>query len=146
MLKGITIFTLGMLLVALPSFAGENSGNQLSKILEYKTSLNLSDSQVKKIEIVQKTTQQKMNEAKTQADIRLTEIERFTSDWNNMNSVAVFSLIKEYFKFLTDYKTAELEAVVKARAILDTNQLSKFQQLASIESMMIRMERDLALR
>lgn len=149
MLRGITIFTVGFLLAALPSFAGEtqnNQGTQISRILEYKTTLSLTDSQVKQLEIIQKTTAEKMTQAKDQADIRLGEIEKFTSDWGNMNSIAVLSLIKEYFKFLTDYKTAEIEAVIRARVILDADQLSRFQQLVSIEAMMITMEKSLALK
>jgi hypothetical protein len=149
MLRTITIFTIGFLLAALPSFAGENQnhqGTQISRILENKTILSLSDSQVKKLEIVQKTTEEKMAQAKGQADIRQEEIEKFTSNWNNMNSIAVLSLVKEYFKYLSDYKTAEVEAIIKARAILDTNQLAKFQQLVSIEVMMINMEQSLALK
>ena len=149
MLRAVTIFMLGFLLAALPSFAGENQnsdGTQISKILEYRTTLNLSDSQAKKLEIVQKTTDAKMIEAKGQADIRMAEIEKFTSNWSNMNSIAVLSLVKEYFKFLTDYKTAEVEAVIKARSILDNDQLAKFQQLVSINTMMIKMEESLALK
>ena len=149
MYKMIMIVTVGFLLAALPSVAGDiqnNDGTQISKILEHKAALSLTDSQVKKLEIIQRTTTDKMTQAKLQADIRMNEIEKFTSDWSNMNSVAVFSLVKEYFKYMTDYKTAEVEAVVQARAILDLNQLNKYQQLASIESMVIKMEESLALK
>jgi hypothetical protein len=142
----MTIISLGLLAFATPGIAGEPAGTQISKILDYKTSLSLSDSQVKKLEIVQRTAQEKMNEARVQSEIRLGEVEKFTSNWTNMNSVAVMSLIKEYYKFLTDYKTAELEAVIRARSILDMNQLSKLQQLVSIESLMITMEQSLAFR
>jgi hypothetical protein len=149
MYKTITILMLGFMLAALPCAAGgiqNNDGTQISTILDHKTTLSLTDSQVKKLEIVQRTTTEKMTQAKLQADIRMGEIEKFTSDWSNMNSIAVLSLVKEYFKYMTDYKTAEVEAVVQARAILDINQLTKFQQLVSIESMMVRMEQSLALR
>lgn len=141
-----TILFLGMMMAALPSNAGQTPGTQISKILEYKTTLNLTGSQVKKLEIVQKTAQQKMDEAKFQAGIRLSEIEKFTSNWTEMNSVAVLGLIKEYFKFQTDYKTAEMEAIIQARAILDMDQLARFQQLVSIESLMLEMEQNLASR
>jgi hypothetical protein len=141
-----TVLFLGMMMAALPSNAGQIQGTQISKIIEYKTSLNLSASQVKKLEIVQKVAQQKMEEAKLQAGIRLTEIEKFTSNWTEMNSVAVLGLIKEYFKYQTDLKTAEMEAIIQARAILDLDQLARFQQLVSIESLMLRMDKDLAIR
>jgi hypothetical protein len=137
---------LGYMMVAIPSYAGQTPGTQISKILDYKASLNLTTSQVKKLEIVQKTAQQKMDEAKFQSGIRLNEIEKFTSNWTNMNSVAVLSLIKEYFKYETDYRTAEMEAIIQARAILDMNQLTQFQQLVSIESLMLNMEHGVASR
>jgi hypothetical protein len=149
MYKVVTILILGFMLAAMPCAAGgiqNNDGSQISKILEHKTTLSLTDSQVKKLEIIQRTTIEKMTQAKLQADIRMGEIEKFTSDWSNMNSIAVLSLVKEYFKYMTDYKTAEVEAVVQARTILDINQLTKFQQLVSIESMMVRMEQSLASR
>jgi hypothetical protein len=139
-----TLFFLGFLMATLPSSAGQVQGNQITKILEYKASLNLTGSQVKKLELVQKTAQQRMDDAKFQADIRLTEIEKFTSNWTEMNSVAVLGLIKEYFKYQTDFKTAEMEAVIQARAILDMNQLTRFQQLVSIDSLMLEMEPGLA--
>jgi hypothetical protein len=140
------LFFLGLLMVAIPSNAGQIPGNQITKILEYKGSLNLTASQVKKLELVQKTTQQRMDDAKFQADIRLNEIEKFTSNWTNMNSVAVLGLIKEYFKYQTDYKTAEMEAVIQARAILDMDQLNRFQQLVSIDTLMLELEPGIASR
>jgi hypothetical protein len=141
-----TVIFLGVMLAAIPCNAGQAQGTQISKIIEYKITLNLSDSQVKKLEIVQKTAQQKMEQAKFQAGIRMNEIEKFTSNWTEMNSVAVLGLIKEYFKFQTDYKTAEMEAIIRARAILDMDQLARFQQLVSIESLILKMEQDLASR
>jgi hypothetical protein len=141
-----TVFFLGMMMTAISSNAGQAAGTQISRIIEYKTTLSLTDSQVKKLEIVQKTAQQKMDEAKFQAGIRLSEIEKFTSNWTNMNSVAVLGLIKEYFKYQTDYKTAEMEAIIRARAILDMDQLARFQQLVSIEGLMLKMEQDLAAK
>jgi hypothetical protein len=141
-----TLLFLGLLMIALPSNAGQDSGCQISKIIEYKASLKLTDSQIKKLEQVQENVLARMAEAKRQSDIRLGEIEKFSSNWTAMNSVAVMDLIKEYYKFLTDYKTAELEAVIRARAILNIDQLAKFQQLASIEMIMIKMQDKLASR
>jgi hypothetical protein len=140
------VIFLGYMLAAIPSNAGQTPGTQISKILDYKSSLNLTQSQVKKLELIQKTAQQRMDEAKFQSGIRLNEIEKFTSDWTNMNSVAVLSLIKEYFKYETDYRTAEMEAIIQARAILEMDQLAKFQQLVSIESLMLNMENGVASR
>jgi hypothetical protein len=137
---------LGLLMTAIPSCADQASGTQISKIIEYKATLGLTDSQVKKLDLVQRTAQQKMDEAKGQADIRLTEIERFTSNWSDMNSIAVMSLIKEYFGYLANYKSAELEAIIRARAILSMDQLNKFQQIVSIQTMILKMEPGLAAK
>ena len=141
-----TVLFLGFMITVLPSYAGQLPGTQIPKILECKASLNLSDAQVKKLENTQKTAQARMDEAKNQADIRLAEIEKFTSNWTDMNSVAVLALIKEYFNFQTAYRTAEMEAVIQARAILTMEQLTRFQQLVSIESLMLRMDQNLASR
>ncbi len=145
-MKGIiVILSLGLLLTALPSHAVEQSqGTAVAKIIACKASLNLSDSQVKKLEIVDRTAVEKMTQAKNQAEIRLNEIEKFTSNWTNMNSMAVNSLIKEYYDFMADYKSAEVQAIIRARAILDVEQLTKFQQLVSIQTLMLNMEQDLA--
>ena len=144
-MKGmIILLSLGLLLIALPVVAAQPDGNQISKILNYKTSLSLTDSQVKKLEIVNRTAQDKMTQAKTQAEIRQNEIEKFSSNWTDMNSLAVMNLIKEYYSYMTDYKTAEVEAIIRARAILNLEQLNKFQQLVSIEALMLHMETQLA--
>lgn len=146
MKKAIVFMTMFCLAAASVSFAGNLPVTQLTTILDNKQSLALTDSQVKKLEIVEKLTQQKMIEAKVQADIRLSEIERFTSNWTNMNTQSVGSLVKEYFGYLEDYKMAELDAIIKARAILEYDQLSKFQQLVSIQTLMLHMETELATR
>lgn len=142
----IIVLTLGMLLTALPSYAGEQNGTAVSQIIAHKSALSLTDSQLKKLELVEKNAEQKMREVKAQADIRLNEIEKFTSNWTDMNSIAVMSLIKEYFNFMQTYKSTELDAVIKARAILSYDQLIKFQQLVSIETLMLNMESSLASR
>ena len=146
MKKAIVIFSVATMILAGTCFAGDLPKTQVSQILENKMSLGLSQSQVKKLEGVERTVQQKMLEARAQADIRMAEIEKFTSDWNNMNGVAVLGLVKEYFKFMTDIKTAEVEAIIRAREVLDSNQLLKYQQLVSIQSLMVKMERELAAR
>ncbi len=136
----------GVLALSLLASAGNIPMTQVSSILEYRSSLNLTDSQVKKLQIIENAAREKMAHAKLQADIRLSEIEKFTSNWTNMNGTAVRNLIKEYYGFMTEYKTAELNAVVQARAILDYDQLSKYQQLVSIKSLMLDMEHEVALR
>jgi len=146
MRSAIAIAIASLLIFTAVSLAGDLPCTPVAKIIDYKASLTLTDSQIKKLELVEKTAQAKMVEAKAQAEIRLAEIEKFTSNWTNMNSIAVLSLIKEYYGFMTACKTAEMEAIIRARAILDSTQLNKFQQLVSIESLMLDMEQDLASR
>jgi hypothetical protein len=146
MKKALVLFSMAMMVLASTSFAGDLPKTQIAQIIDNKANLGLSDSQVKKLEVVERSAQQKMLDARAQADIRMTEIEKFSSDWNNMNGVAVLSLVKEYFKYMTDYKTAEVEAIIRAREVLDNTQLIKYQQLASIQSMMVKMENELAAR
>lgn len=146
MKKVTAILMAGLLSLAMAASAGNLPATQVSQILELRSSLELTNSQVKKLTIIENTAREKMAYARLQADIRLQEIERFTSNWTNMNGTAVRGLIKEYYDMLTQYKTAELNAIIQARAILEIEQLSKFQQLESIESLRINMEQELALR
>ncbi len=146
MKKVTAILTAGLLTLTLAASAGNLPATQVSQILEHRSSLELTKSQIHKLKIIENTAREKMIYARMQADIRLQEIEKFTSNWTNMNGTAVRGLIKEYYDQLTQYKTAELNAIVQARAILEYEQLNKFQQLESIESLMLDMERELALR
>lgn len=145
-MKKFTILALGLLLLTVAAAsAGNLPVTQVARILEYKSSLKLDDSQIKRLEIVSKNAVEKMIEAKGQANIRLIEIEKFTSNWTNMNGTAVRGLIKEYYQFMAEYKSAEVNAILQARSILSYEQLTKFQQLASIETLMIDMETRLTL-
>ncbi len=145
-MRKLTIITLGLLLLlAAAASAGNLPVTQVTQILEHKSSLELSDSQIKRLEIISKNAVEEMIEAKGQANIRLMEIEKFTSNWTNLNGTAVRGLIKEYYKFMAEYKSAEVNAILQARAILSYEQLTKFQQLASIETLMIDMETRLTM-
>ena len=124
--------------------AGNLPTTQVSKILQHKSALELTDTQIKKLEQIDKNAVEKMVEAHGQANIRLQEIEKFTSNWTNLNGTAVRQLIAEYYNFMTAYKSAEVNAILQARGILKTEQLTKYQQLASIDALMIYMEREMA--
>ena len=124
--------------------AGNLPTTQVSKILQHKSALELTDTQIKKLEQIDKNAVEKMVEAQGQANIRLQEIEKFTSNWTNLNGTAVRQLIAEYYNFMTAYKSAEVNAILQARGILKTEQLTKYQQLASIDALMIYMEREMA--
>jgi len=134
-----------VMITAISVSAGNLPTTQIVKILDHRASLGLTDSQVKKLEQISKNAVEKMIEAKGQANIRLQEIEKFTSNWTNLNGTAVRQLIQEYYNFMAAYKAAEVNAIIQARAVLKPEQLSKYQQLASIDALIISMERDLAL-
>lgn len=136
------------LIIAVVSAASVSAGNlpatQVSKILQHKSALELTDAQIKKLEQIDKNAVEKMVEARGQANIRLQEIERFTANWTNLNGTAVRQLINEYYNFMAAYKSAEVDAILQARAIMKAEQLTKYQQLASIDALMIYMEREMA--
>ncbi len=140
------IILTAILIMSVAVFAGDKSKTQVARILEHKSSLNLTDSQVKKLQIIDSVAQEKMGEAKMHADMRLREIEQFSSDWSRMNGTAVRTIIKEYYDYMADYKMAEVNAILQARAILDSSQLKQFHQLVSIEALMLDMEQQVALR
>lgn len=142
----VSILVALILILAAPVLAGNPQKTPVASIIDHRASLGLTDSQVKKLQIIEDTAVQKMTDARVQADIRLSQIESFTSDWTNMNSLAVNSLVKEYFDFLSQVKAAELHAIIQARAVLKYEQLTRFQQLVSIESLILHMESELALR
>ncbi|UCC79412.1 MAG: hypothetical protein JSW64_14245 [Candidatus Zixiibacteriota bacterium] len=145
-MKRIIIILMALAITTIStSFAGNLPVTPVAKILEHKASLALTDAQVKKLEIIDKNAVEKMIEARGQANIRLQEIEKFTSNWMNLNGTAVRHLIKEYYEFMATYKAAEVDAILQARAILQPDQLRKYQQLASIDALMISLEHDLAL-
>jgi len=140
------MFLVAMFVFSITASAGNFYKTPVSQLLSHREAIDLTDNQVKKLEIIEDTAAQKMADAKVQADMRLVEIEKFTSDWTNMNGTAVRTLLKEYYEFMAQYKGAELNAICQARAILDFKQLTKFQQLVSIESLILDMESELALR
>jgi len=116
----------------------------INKILEYKTSLELTDSQYKKLGTINNVIIEKMIQVKAQAEIRKTEIDNFTADWTVMNGTAVEYTIKEYYQFLAELKSLELEAIMKAKAVMTREQLKKYADLADIESMIIKVDTELA--
>jgi hypothetical protein len=140
-MKKIIILTSAILLLfTIVAQGGKLPSTNVSNILEHKSSLQLTDSQVKKLQIIENLAKQKMIEAKVQADIRLAEIEKFSSNWTSMNGVAMRALVNEYYDFLAKLKNAEVEAIIQARGILSAQQLRQFQQLASIEALMVKMD------
>ncbi|GEM_PF-1920658 len=125
-------------------FAGNNiPTTAISKVLDYKNGLQLTESQIKKLTIIDRTIVDKMIQIRGQAQIRKMEIDEFTSNWTSMHGTAVNHIIKEYYQFLAKLKELELEAIMKTKAVLTREQLKKFVQLASIEVMIIKLEAEL---
>ena len=145
MSKKITIIALALMLAMITAAPGilyaDNIIPQtaINKVLDHKSGLELTDSQLKKLTIINNIIVEKMIQTRAQAQIRKSEVDDFTSNWVNMHSTACDHIIKEYYKFLADLKTLELEAITKARAILTREQLKRYAELASVEAMIIKL-------
>ena len=112
----------------------------ITKILNYKTGLQLTDSQIKKLTILDTNIKEKMIQTRGQAQIRKQEIDKFTSNWENMNGTACCQLIKEYFQFMAEMKSHEITAIMQARSVLTPDQIKRYAELASLETMMLDLE------
>ncbi len=148
-MKRILFTATGLILLAIgtvfPLYAGNIPETPIGRILNYKTGLELTDSQIKKLGILDNTIKEKMIQIKAQAEIRRQEINRFTSNWASMNSAACSRLVKEYYGLLADLKVLELDAIMKARSVLTPEQLRKYEELADIESMIFDLEQKASL-
>jgi hypothetical protein len=138
-----TVAIVVMLVIAMPAilFAQSNlPTTPISKVLNYKGGLALTDSQVRKLTILDNTIKEKMIQVRAQAQIRKQEIDKFTGNWDMMNGTACCQLVKEYYQFLAELKTLEINAIMQSRAVLSVDQLRKFTELASLESMILDLE------
>lgn len=135
---------IAIFVIAMPAILSAQAANlpstPIAKVLNYKSGLSLTDSQIKKLTILDNTTKEKMIQAKAQAQIRKQEIDKFTGNWDMMNGTACCQLVKEYYQFLAELKTLEIHAIMQARSVLTEDQLRKFTELASLESMMLDLE------
>ncbi|MCD6161342.1 MAG: hypothetical protein J7K40_02890 [candidate division Zixibacteria bacterium] len=128
------------------AFGGNNlPKTQINNILSYKSGLQLTESQIKKLTIIDRTIVDKMIQVKAQAEIRKSEIDVFMSNWSNTNTININRTIKEYYKSIAKLKELELEALIKARQILTNNQLKKYSELVSVETMMLKLDSELAI-
>jgi hypothetical protein len=119
---------------------GDIPETPITKILNCKAGLQLTDSQIKKLTILDNNIKNQMIQLKCQVQIRKTEIDKFTSNWLNMNGTAVRQLIKEYYNFLAELKMLNINAIMQARGVLTREQLKKYTELVSIEAMIQKME------
>jgi hypothetical protein len=141
-INGLAIIVLAYVIGSAAVVFGQDNlpTTPIAKVLNYKSGLALTDSQIRKLTILDNTTKEKMIQAKAQAQIRKQEIDKFTSNWVMMNGVACCQLVKEYYQYLAELKTLEINAIMQARAVLTEDQLRKFRELASLESMMLNLE------
>jgi Spy/CpxP family protein refolding chaperone len=147
-LINIALATIFMFTIAMPAIllAGGNvPDTPITKVLGYKTGLELTDSQIKKLGILDNNFKEKMIQTLAQADIRKREIDKFTANWNNMNGIACCQLVKEYYQFLSELKVLELNAIMQARSVLTAEQIKKFSELANIETMLLDLQPKLSL-
>ena len=150
MLKKSAIMALGValvLMIAAPavSYAGNKiPTTAINEVLDLQFSLNLTDAQITKLAGYNAKIVDKMIQTRGQAEIRKSEIDEFTSDWSKLHGLAASQLVKEYYGFMADYKELELEAIMKARAVLTQDQMRNFIQLASIQNMMMKLETEVA--
>jgi hypothetical protein len=140
-LINIALATIFMFTIAMPAIllAGGNvPDTPITKVLGYKTGLELTDSQIKKLGILDNNFKEKMIQTLAQADIRKREIDKFTANWNNMNGIACC-------QFLSELKVLELNAIMQARSVLTAEQIKKFSELANIETMLLDLQPKLSL-
>lgn len=135
---GLSIATSG------PAMAGNLPETPITKILNYKTGLDLTDKQVKDLNLVNNNIINKMLQIKTQAQNHKSEIDRAADNWENLGEPQIKSLVKEYYKCLADLKSLEFEAMVQASKILTAEQIRKFNEMATIELIMNGFEEDIA--
>lgn len=127
-------------------FAGKGlPKTPIDNILNYKSGLQLTESQIKKLTIIDRTIVDKMIQVKARAEMQKGKIDEFTSNWSNTNTMSINKTIKEYYKFIAEFKKLELEALIKARQILTKDQLKKYSELVSVETMMLKLDSELAV-
>lgn len=133
-----------LLTIGLPvlCFAGNLPETPITRILNYKSGLVLTDSQVKNLELINNGIINKMLQFRSQAQICKSRIDKYSKNWTDLTNPQVKSAVKEYYHCQAELKTLEFEAMAQAGKILSTEQIEKFNDLASIELMMINHQVD----
>jgi hypothetical protein len=148
MIPGIVLFAIFCLVIASPAMMYAQSAHPvrtaIDKIMDYKNGLDLTDAQIAKLAKANTIIIDKINASCKEAELHKMEIDDFTANWASMPTIAVDYTIKEYYDCMARVKSLELEAIMKARAVLSPEQLKRFTELSSIESMMIKVENQLA--
>ena len=133
-----------VLIIGLPvlTYAGNLPETPITKILNYKSGLVLTDSQVKNLELINNNIINKMLQFRSQAQICKTRIDEYSKNWTDLTNPQVKGAVKEYYHCQAELKALEFEAMAQAGKILSPEQITKFNDLASIELMMINDKAD----
>jgi len=116
----------------------------ITQVLGYKTGLNLTDSQIKKLTVINNSIIDKMIQVKSRAQLCKKNVDEYTANWARIQTdPSLQNKIKEYYQCLAELKTLELEAINMAKQVLTQDQLRKYVDLASLESLMLKLEPDL---
>ena len=138
------VFVLGLVFVMSNSvMAGNLPETPITKILNYKSGLDLTDTQAKQLGLINNNIINKMLQAKSQAQMHKGTIDQMSEDWAKLDNPKVKSAVKEYFQCQADIKNLEMEAMAQASQILSKDQIKKFNELVSIELIMINIEKEM---
>lgn len=117
--------------------AGSLPETPITRILAYKTGLQLTDTQAKNLELINNNIINKMLQFKSQAQICKTKIDQYKNNWSDLSNPLVKSAIKEYYQCQAELKALEFEAMAQAGKILSKDQIAKFSDQVAFELMMI---------
>jgi len=115
------------------AIAGNLPQSPIDQILEHKTVLQLSESQIKNLNLINSGIINKMLQCKSQIQINKREIEKYAANWADMENPKFKSTVKEYFRCLADMKALEFEALAQASKILTPDQIKIFSERVSID-------------
>ncbi len=146
--RKIKIFVLPIMLIAGiiigQAIAGNLPQSPIDQILEHKTVLQLSESQLKNLNLVNSGIVNKMLQCKGQIQMNKTEIEKYAANWADMENPKFKSTVKEYYRCLADMKALEFEALVQAGKILTPYQIKIFSEQVSIDLVMGKTQLEMA--
>jgi hypothetical protein len=116
--------------------AGNLPATPITRILSNNTALELSETQVKKLNLVNNNIINQMLQVRAQAQNHKAKIDKAAADWSDLGNPVIKGAVKEYYRCQADMKILELEAMVQASRILSNEQINKFNQLVTMELMM----------
>ena len=119
-------------------FIGQiNAGNlpqtPIDRILEQKAVLQLSESQIKNLNLINSGIINKMLQCNSQIQMHKMEIEKYADNWADMENPKFKSTVKDYYRCMADMKALEFESLAQAGKILSPDQIKKFNDQVSID-------------